>query len=213
MKNLASQDGELFYLAGFLTGNEALQCFARLSTELDWQEEVATIVGRRVPIPRLVCWYGDEGAVYQYSGLTHYPQAWTETLLGLKQSIENASSHRFNSVLGNLYRDGQDSMGWHADQEKVLGKNPFIASLSLGAERLFKIRHNKTGETVDINLANGSLLLMGSSLQHHWRHCVPKTQQPKSARINLTFRNIKQHHEQDLKFLHTKTILTGSRSD
>ena len=192
MKNLASQDGELIYLAGFLSETLAMQCFARLNAELDWQQEVATIVGRRVPVPRLVCWHGDEGAVYQYSGLTHYPQAWTGTLLDLKQSIENACNHPFNSVLGNLYRDGRDSMGWHADQEKILGINPFIASLSLGAERLFKIRHNKTGETVDINLANGSLLLMGGPLQHHWRHCVPKTQQPKSARINLTFRNIKQ---------------------
>ena len=190
VKNLVSQDGELYYLAGFLAASVALHYLERLSAELDWQQEVATIVGRRVPIPRLVCWYGDEGSVYQYSGLTHYPQAWTETLLGLRQSVESASGHRFNSVLGNLYRDGQDSMGWHADQEKVLGSNPFIASLSLGAERLFKIRHNKTGETVAINLANGSLLLMGCSLQHHWRHCVPKTQQAKSARINLTFRKI-----------------------
>ena len=195
VKNLVSQDGELYYLAGFLAASVALHYLERLSAELDWQQEVATIVGRRVPIPRLVCWYGDEGSVYQYSGLTHYPQAWTETLLGLRQSVESASGHRFNSVLGNLYRDGQDSMGWHADQEKVLGSNPFIASLSLGAERLFKIRHNKTGETVAINLASGSLLLMGGPLQHHWRHCVPKTQQAKPARINLTFRKIIQPHD------------------
>ena len=190
LKNLVSQDGELFYLADFLSPPDAVECFARLRDELDWQQEVATLVGRRVPIPRLVYWYGDEGSVYQYSGLTHYPQAWTETLFGLKQSMENASGHGFNSVLGNLYRDGQDSMGWHADREKVLGINPFIASLSLGAERLFKMRHNKTGETLDIPLASGSLLLMGGSLQHHWRHCVPKSRQPLSARINLTFRNI-----------------------
>ena len=190
MKNLVSQDGELFYLANFLPPDRALECFARLRTELGWQQEIATIVGRRVPVPRMVCWYGDEGAVYHYSGLTHFPQPWTDTLIDLKQSIENASGHPFNSVLGNLYRDGQDSMGWHSDQEKVLGPNPYIASLSLGATRLFKIRHNKTAETVEINLASGSLLLMGGSLQHHWRHCIPKTQQPITARINLTFRNI-----------------------
>jgi len=213
VKNLVSQDGELFYLAEFLSEPLASQCFALLSAELGWQQEVVTIVGRRVSVPRLVCWHGDEGAVYQYSGLTHYPQAWTDTLLGLKQSIENVCHHPFNSVLGNLYRDGQDSMGWHADQEKILGINPFIASLSLGAERLFKIRHNKTGETVDLNLANGSLLLMGGALQHHWRHCVPKTQQPKSARINLTFRNIKQRHDQDLKSLHSKSNLTSGKLD
>lgn len=188
--NIALHDGELIYLRDFLYPTEALNCFSRLSIELDWQEEVATIVGRCVTIPRLVCWYGDEGAVYQYSGLTHYPHTWTDTLLILKHSIEQTCNHGFNSVLGNLYRDGQDSMGWHADQEKVLGVNPYIASLSLGAERLFKLRHIKTGETVDINLGNGSLLLMGGSIQHYWRHCIPKTRQPKSARINLTFRNI-----------------------
>ena len=195
MNNLVSQDGELYYLPEFLSPEEALECFARLAAELAWQQEVATIMGRRIPLPRLVCWHGDGGAVYRYSGLTHEPQAWTSTLLGLKQSIENTCGHPFNSVLGNLYRDGQDSMGWHADQEKVLGKNPFIASLSLGSARLFKLRHSQTGETVDIDLADGSLLLMGGSLQHHWRHCVPKTQQAKSARINLTFRNIIIPHE------------------
>ena len=188
--NLVSQDGELVYLADFLTQPKALDCFARLQAELDWQQEVATIVGRRVPVPRLVCWHGDDGAIYRYSGLTHYPQAWTQTLLELKQAIETASGQPFNSVLGNLYRNGQDSMGWHADQEKVLGINPFIASLSLGAARRFKIRHNKTGETLDLLLGNGSLLLMGGALQHHWRHCIPKSREDVSPRINLTFRNI-----------------------
>ena len=190
LDNRATRDGELFYLADFLPPPVAAECFDKLYTELDWQQEVATIVGRRVPVPRLVCWHGDEGAIYHYSGLTHNPQAWTETLLELKRSIESMSGHSFNSVLGNLYRDGQDSMGWHSDQEKVLGCNPFIASLSLGAERLFKIRHKKSGESVDIALASGSLLLMGGPLQHHWRHCVPKTQKPVAARINLTFRKI-----------------------
>lgn len=190
MENLASQDGELYYLPTFLSQAEAQQAFERLSAELDWQQEVVTIVGRRMPMPRLVCWHGDEGAVYHYSGLTHHPQAWTDGLLDIKQAIENICGHRFNSVLGNLYRDGQDSMGWHADREKVLGDNPFIASLSLGAERLFKIRHNRSGETLDLTLANGGLVLMGGVLQQHWRHCVPKTRQPTSARINLSFRNI-----------------------
>jgi alkylated DNA repair dioxygenase AlkB len=192
VKNLASRDGELFYQADFLSQAEALECFLQLKTELNWQEEVATLFERKVTMPRLVSWYGDEGAIYSYSGLTHYPQAWTNSLLELKVKIEDYCGHPFNSVLGNLYRDGQDSMGWHADQEKVLGINPFIASLSLGADRLFKIRHHKTGETLDITLANGSLLLMGGSLQHHWRHCVPKTRKPVSARINLTFRTILQ---------------------
>ncbi len=190
MENLASQDGELYYLPGFIAQAEARGLFERLRAGLDWQQEVATLFGRRMPLPRRVCWHGDEGAVYRYSGLIHYPQAWTQDLLNLKQAVENLSGQHFNSVLGNLYRDGQDSMGWHADQEKSLGVNPCIASLSLGAERLFKIRHNKSGETLDLNLGDGSLLLMGGYLQHHWRHCVPKTRMPVPARINLTFRNI-----------------------
>ena len=190
MTNLVSQDGEIYYLPGFIPATDTRAIYERLENELDWQQEVVTLVGRRVPVPRLVCWHGDEDAAYQYSGLTHDPKPWTDTLLLLKQSIEDVSGHRFNSVLGNLYRDGQDSMGWHADQEKVLGKNPYIASLSLGQERLFKIRHNKTGETLGLPLADGSLLLMGGALQHHWRHCVPKSAKAAAARINLTFRRI-----------------------
>jgi alkylated DNA repair dioxygenase AlkB len=190
MENLVAEDGELVYIPGFLPESVACDLFARLSVELNWQDEVATLFGRQVPLPRRVCWYGDEGAIYRYSGLTHYPQPWTERLAKLKASIEQVSGRRFNSVLANLYRDGQDSMGWHSDQEKVLGENPFIASLSLGAARLFRLRHNRSGETVNITLANGSLLLMGGSLQHHWRHCVPKTRTVISARINLTFRLI-----------------------
>jgi len=189
-ENLAAQDGELYYRPGFIAPDRCLGLFERLLAELDWQEEFMSMVGRRVSVPRRVCWHGDEGAVYHYSGLVHYPQPWTEALLALKQSVEAACGQRFNSVLGNLYRDGQDSMGWHADQEKSLGENPFIASLSLGAARLFKIRHTQSGETLDLNLADGSLLLMGGALQHHWRHCVPKTRQPVAARINLTFRKI-----------------------
>ena len=188
--NRVSQDGELNYLPGFIPADDAGKLFERLVQELEWQDEVATLFGRRLPLPRRVCWYGDEGAVYRYSGLTHYPRPWTESLAGLKARVEQASGQCFNSVLGNLYRDGQDSMGWHADQEKVLGENPFIASLSLGAARLFRIRHNRSGETVDLQLAAGSLLLMGGPLQHHWRHCVPKTRAPVAARVNLTFRNI-----------------------
>lgn len=188
--NLVFRDGELYYLPSFIPLTETGKVYERLLGELDWQQEVATIVGRRMPLPRLVCWHGDEEAIYRYSGLVHYPKPWTTELLKLKQAVEYASGRRFNSVLGNLYRDGQDSMGWHADQEKSLGENPFIASLSLGGERLFKIRHNRSEETVDLTLGDGSLLLMGGSLQHHWRHCVPKTRKPVAARINLTFRLI-----------------------
>ncbi|MCH9699370.1 MAG: alpha-ketoglutarate-dependent dioxygenase AlkB [Gammaproteobacteria bacterium] len=145
--------------------------------------------------PRLVCWYGDPRATYCYSNVKHTPLPWTPCLQGLRQTISQFTGFKFNSVLGNLYHDGQDSMGWHADNEKQLGNNPVIASLSLGAKRLFKLRHNKTKLTIDIALENGSLLLMAGSLQHHWRHCLAKTRKPVDIRINLTFRYIQT--EQD----------------
>lgn len=190
MTNLAPRDGELYFVECFIPRAEADSFHALLRRDLAWQEEEITIVGRRVKVPRLMCWYGDPGAIYRYSGVDHIPLPWVEILLMLKGRVEGFCRRNFNSVLGNLYRDGQDSMGWHADKEKELGPNPFIASLSFGAERLFKLRHNKTGETLDIRLTHGSLLLMGGSLQHGWRHSVPKTREPKTERINLTFRTL-----------------------
>ncbi len=190
MINLAPRDGELYFVEDFVPRREADSFHGLLRRDLAWREEEIVMLGRRVKVPRLVCWYGDKGAVYRYSGVDHVPLPWTETLLILKERIERFCGRRFNSVLGNLYRDGRDSLGWHADKERELGPNPFIASLSFGAERLFKLRHNKTGETLDIVLTHGSLLLMGGSLQHGWRHAVPKTREPKTERINLTFRTI-----------------------
>jgi alkylated DNA repair dioxygenase AlkB len=188
---LAALDGEVYLLRQFYPRVEADRLFKVLYEVLAWQEEEIIIVGNRVKVPRLVCWYGNPEAVYQYSGVLHKPLSWTTDLLQIKERIEQHCGHYFNSVLANLYRNGSDSMGWHADKEKELGINPFIASLSLGDERLFKIRHNKTKQTLDINLQNGDLLLMGGALQHHWRHCVPKTRREKASRINLTFREIK----------------------
>ncbi|WP_119631459.1 alpha-ketoglutarate-dependent dioxygenase AlkB family protein [Methylocaldum marinum] len=190
MHNLAPRDGELYFVENFVSREEADSIHARLRQDLAWREEEIVMFGRRVKVPRLVCWYGDAGAVYRYSGVDHEPLPWTETLLALKVRIESFCGRQFNSVLGNLYRDGLDSMGWHSDKEKELGPNPFIASLSFGAERRFKLRHNKTGEVLEIALTHGSLLLMGGRLQHGWRHSVPKAREPGAARINLTFRTI-----------------------
>jgi alkylated DNA repair dioxygenase AlkB len=108
----------------------------------------------------------------------------------LRDRIEILTQHRFNSVLANLYRDGNDSMGWHVDKEKELGRNPFIASLSLGAQRVFKLRHTKIGKGLDLTLSHGSLLLVGGRLQHAWRHCLPKMKHIETPRINLTFRRL-----------------------
>lgn len=190
METLCGHDGELLLQRQFYAPPDADALFAQLQSELAWREEWIVIAGKQVKVPRLVCWYGDPGAVYRYSGVSHQPLPWTDALLAVKQRVEARCGYRFNSVLANLYRDGNDSMGWHADKEAELGRNPTIASLSFGAERLFKIRHVKTGETLDIALRHGDLLLMAGALQHHWRHCIPKTRQAKTPRINLTFRKI-----------------------
>jgi len=188
--NLIAEDGELYYLPAFIDAEAASRLFLDLRKELDWQEETITIAGRQVRVPRLVCWYGDEHARYRYSGVMHEPKPWTESLLRIKARIEAFCRLPFNSVLGNLYRDGRDSMGWHADKEKELGRNPVIASLSLGATRLFRLRQPASGKAMELYLQDGSLLIMAGTLQHHWRHSLPKSQAALGARINLTFRRI-----------------------
>jgi alkylated DNA repair dioxygenase AlkB len=183
-------DGELEFIEGFVPPDEADGLFARLREELAWQEEHIVIAGQVIKVPRLVCWYGDPSAHYRYSGAAHDPLPWTDTLRALKTRVEERCGRRFNSVLGNFYRDGNDSLGWHADKEKELGPEPYIASLSFGAERRFELRHNKTRDTLALSLSHGSLLLMGGSLQRHWRHRIPRMPGVRSARINLTFRTI-----------------------
>ncbi|MDD5410297.1 MAG: alpha-ketoglutarate-dependent dioxygenase AlkB [Methylobacter sp.] len=165
--------------------------FAQLQADLAWQEESIFIFGKWIKVPRLMCWYGDTEACYCYSGVNHQPRPWTAALQAIRKKIEQQCQCSFNSVLANLYRDGKDSMGCHADDEKELGPNPVIASLSLGDERLFKLHHKKRKETLDINLGHGDLLVMAGTLQHHWMHAVPKTKKLKTPRINLTFRKIK----------------------
>jgi alkylated DNA repair dioxygenase AlkB len=141
-------------------------------------------------VPRLICWYGDRNADYRYSGVNHQPLAWNEQLLSIQQKIESFYPYSFNSVMANLYRNGADSMGCHADDEKELGKNPVIASLSLGEQRILKFRHQNSKAVLDVPLNNGDLLLMAGDIQHHWRHELPKTKKLKVERINLTFRKI-----------------------
>ncbi|MCX7096001.1 MAG: alpha-ketoglutarate-dependent dioxygenase AlkB [Methylobacter sp.] len=190
MDNLIPFDGELYLYRNFYSLPESDCLFARLQAELAWQEESIFIYGRQVKVPRLMCWYGDSDAWYQYSGVNHQPLPWTPTLQTIRKSIERQCRCRFNSVLANLYRDGNDSMGCHADDEKELGQNPVIASLSLGDQRVFKLHHKKCREKLDIVLSHGDLLVMAGSLQHHWLHSVPKTKKLKTPRINLTFREI-----------------------
>ena len=184
------KNSEFTLYPDFLSESESNLLFNRLTDQLQWNEENIKMYGKSIKVPRLVCWYGDTGTDYRYSGITHTALPWTRDLLEVKERIENHTGKQFNSVLSNLYRNENDSMGWHSDNEKELGSSPCIASLSLGEERLFKIRHKQSGETLDTTLNNGSLLVMSGESQNNWKHCVPKTKHKKGPRINLTFRYI-----------------------
>lgn len=189
--NLLPCDGEAFLFADAIDARDADRLFEDLSASIDWRQEVATVMGRRVPIPRLTAWHGETG--YVYSGIAMQPAAWTPPLLELKRCAEGHAGQAFNSVLLNLYRDGRDSVGWHADNERGLGRNPVIASLSLGATRRFQLKHRTLGERVAIDLRHGSCLVMAGATQHHWLHQLPKTARPVGPRINLTFRRMSAH--------------------
>ena len=178
--------GTILYAEDYFSKDEADALFASLRAETQWRQERS----RFGPFPRLTAWYANVGLTYTYSGVTHEALAWTQTLLDVRRRVENAAESPFNSVLLNFYRDGQDSIGYHADAEPELGTNPVIASISLGAVRQFVMKHITTGEKLKFDLANGSLLLMGGTCQHHWVHGIPKTKAAVGPRINLTFRNI-----------------------
>ena len=186
------QDGKVIIYRNFLDAFLSDRLFADLLDNINWQQDRIKIFGKQVDLPRLTAWYGDEGKPYKYSGITMNPNPWIPPLLSIKQRIEPVAELSFNSVLANLYRDGKDYVSWHSDNEPELGKNPTIASVSLGDTRRFLLRHksNKDLETVEIALTHGSLLIMQGSTQHFWKHQVPKTAKFKTERINLTFRII-----------------------
>ena len=161
----------------------------RLLDELYWQQTPIRIYGREVMQPRLTAWYGD--AAYRYSGVTHEPMPWHPLLSDIKAMVEQYSASTFNSVLCNYYRSGQDSMGWHSDNEPELGSEPVIASLSFGVARRFVLQHKKDKSLQwQCSLGEGDLLLMRGATQRFYRHCVPKTAKTTDLRINLTFRRI-----------------------
>lgn len=155
-----------------------------------WQHDKINMYGKEIYVPRYSAWYADENKSYTYSGITFQPKKWNKGLLYIKERIENTLNLSFNSVLMNWYRDGEDWMGWHADDEKELGTNPIIASVNFGEERDFLIKSNETNEKITIPLKHGTLLIMSGKLQHHWKHSVPKRKKRKNARFNLTFRTI-----------------------
>ncbi|RBN50345.1 alpha-ketoglutarate-dependent dioxygenase AlkB [Flavobacterium psychrolimnae] len=185
-------DAEIIYYPQFYDKEQADIIFAELVKDIPWQQDEIRVYGKIHPQPRLTALFGNEGKPYSYSNITMQPHPWNSLLQKLKTEIEKVSDTIFTTVLLNQYRDGKDSNGWHADNEKELGTNPVIASLSFGAERTFQLKHNLDKDLKkNIVLQHGSLLLMRGKTQHFWKHQIPKTAKPINPRINLTFRVIK----------------------
>lgn len=185
-------DAEIEYYPDFIDTQTATEFFEKLKNEIPWQQDNITVFGQTHPQPRLTALFGNDGKTYSYSNIVMHPHKWNPLLMHLKHRIEEICSENFTTVLLNFYRDGKDSNGWHADNEKELGQNPIIASISFGAERIFHLQHNTHKEVKQkIILEHGSLLLMKGTTQHFWKHQIPKTTKPIGPRINLTFRIIK----------------------
>jgi alkylated DNA repair dioxygenase AlkB len=179
---------EVDWYPHWLSPEEAAVALSALVDEVQWKQDSMRTPGGVKPLPRLTAWQGDPGALYIYSGIRNEPDQWTPTVYALKSLAETTCGARFNSVLLNRYRSGEDSMGWHADREPELGAQPVIASVSLGATRRFDLRHNETGLLRAFELTNGSLLVMRGRTQRDWRHRVAKVPGLRGERINLTFR-------------------------
>lgn len=184
-------NAELVYIKNFLGSERANHYFQSFRTSIQWQQDNITIFGKTYEQPRLTALFADKNKPYSYSGITMHPKPFTKELLHLKSEIEQEIQHRFTSVLLNLYRDGNDSNGWHADNEKELGNNPIIASLSLGEVRPFHFKHRQLkNERHQLKLHHGSLLVMKGEMQHYWLHHIAKTKKHIGERINLTFRTL-----------------------
>ena len=186
------QDAEIIYLHDFISHDESIHYLEILLDQIDWQQNQIKMFGKVYDEPRLTAWYGDQGLSYTYSGILLEPKPWTGVLQRLKEKVSEVAKTQFNSALLNYYRDGQDSMGYHQDNEKELGINPTIASLTFGAERTFQLKHitDKSIKRKDIPLKSGSLLIMAGATQHHWKHQIPKTKKHIGPRLNITFRVI-----------------------
>jgi alkylated DNA repair dioxygenase AlkB len=184
-------DAEINFYPHFFTKSESDLIFENLFNEIKWRSDKIKLYGKEIDLPRKTAWYGETGKSYTYSGIQMFPEPWTPTLLKIKKKIEKIADVKFNSVMMNLYRDGNDGISWHTDAETELGKNPVIGSVSFGETRRFMLRHryNKILKT-EFELSHGSFLLMSGTTQHFWQHQIPKTTKKLDSRINLTFRTI-----------------------
>ncbi len=190
--NILNTDGTVNYYGKILSSEEANRYFDLLMQNTQWEKDEVIIFGKHITTKRKVAWYGDSEYLYTYSNTTKQALAWTKELSELKQIVEEYAGIKFNSCLLNLYHNGNEGMGWHSDDEKTLGKNNTIASLSFGAEREFSFKHKQTKQTVSLVLEHGSLLIMKDATQSNWLHSLPKSKNITQPRINLTFRTIRE---------------------
>lgn len=190
ISNLLRKDGTVNYYRNVLTHYEANRYFDLLLQNILWRNDEAVIFGKHIVAKRKVAWYGDSDYLYTYSNTTKQALVWTKELSDLKQRVEEVTGTKFNSCLLNLYHNGDEGIAWHSDDEKPLGENSIIASLSFGAERKFSFKHKHTKQTISVVLEHGSLLIMKDATQTNWLHSLPKSKKITRPRINLTFRTI-----------------------
>ena len=192
MKNeiVAHNDLKIRIEEDFFNSVDSNKLLKKFISKLPWESMIIKMFGKYTKIPRLQCWIGDEGCEYRYSGKQLNRQIWSQDLIMIRKKIYKELKIDFNSVLANYYRDGKDSMGWHSDDEKELGPDPTIASISFGSERDLVFRNKITKETIAIPQTNGCLILIDGETQRNWQHSIKKTQKVIGPRINLTFRNI-----------------------
>tara|TARA_Y100000590_G_scaffold402753_1_gene488771 strand:- start:570 stop:1196 length:627 start_codon:yes stop_codon:yes gene_type:complete len=189
-QTIINKDGIAMYTDSLISVEKSELFLLQLSKNIQWKNDESMIFGKHYITRRKTAWYGDRPFNYTYSKIKRTALPWTNELLEIKHIVENNESTKFNSCLLNFYHDGDDGMGWHADNEKELKKNSVIASVSLGAERKFSFKHKKNKEKIDLILGNGSLLVMKEQIQKHWMHQLPKSKKVREPRINLTFRTI-----------------------
>jgi alkylated DNA repair dioxygenase AlkB len=185
---LLASDGSAVLIPDFFSPSDADLHFNDLLAKTPWEQHTLRMFGKQVLEPRLSAWHADAEMAYTYSGQPRSPHPWNVPLTTVRRACETHLGHSFNGALVNLYRTGADAMGWHSDDEPVNGVNPIIASVSLGAERRFDLRHNRTREVVSAVLPHGSLLVMSGACQTNWHHRIAKSTRDIEPRINITFR-------------------------
>ena len=188
--NILPFDGEVVYIENFLNEKEQQFFFQALLKNIEWKADEVKIFGKHIITKRKMAWYANEEIQYTYSGISRKAILWNNELLALKNRIEKDFPDHFNACLLNLYHAGNEGMGWHSDNEKTIVENSAIASISLGAARKFSFKHKIFNQTISLNLASGSLLLMKGETQKYWLHSLPKSTKVLESRINLTFRRM-----------------------